>query len=62
MLELAARHGLTARRIHDARHAATALVCGVCRVFTYDIDDLRIFSPDGIVIAGPPSVLQLPTH
>ncbi|WP_295433430.1 type II toxin-antitoxin system VapC family toxin [uncultured Thiodictyon sp.] len=62
MLELAARHGLTARRIHDARHAATALVCGVYRVFTYDIEDWRIFSPDGIVIAGPPSVLQLPTH
>ncbi|WP_157817989.1 type II toxin-antitoxin system VapC family toxin [Candidatus Thiodictyon syntrophicum] len=62
MLELAARHGLTARRIHDARHAATALVCGVYRVFTYDSEDWQVFSPDGIVIAGPPSVLQVPTH
>jgi hypothetical protein len=34
----------------------------VYRVFTYDTEDWRIFSPDGIVIAGPPSVLQLPTN
>jgi len=34
----------------------------VYRVFTYDILDWRVFSPDGIVIADPPSVLQLPTH
>ena len=31
-LELAAKHRLTARRIHDARHAATALVAGVLSV------------------------------
>lgn len=28
-LEIASRHGLTARRVHDARHAAAALVAGV---------------------------------
>ena len=31
-LELAAKHRLTARRIHDARHAATALVAGILSV------------------------------
>jgi predicted nucleic acid-binding protein len=35
MLEIAANHRLTARRIHDARHAATALVAGVNQVYTY---------------------------
>jgi predicted nucleic acid-binding protein len=58
MLEIARHHQLTARRIHDARHAATALVQGVTRVFTYDIDDWSPFSAQGIVIAGPPSVLE----
>jgi len=58
MLALAERYRLTARRIHDARHAATALTAGVDRVFTYDRDDWRIFETEGIVIAGPPSVLQ----
>ncbi|MCG6860778.1 MAG: type II toxin-antitoxin system VapC family toxin [Chromatiaceae bacterium] len=62
MLELAERHRLTARRIHDARHAATALVAGVSRVFTYDRDDWQVFAPDGIVIAGPPSVLTEPAQ
>ena len=62
MLELAERYGLTARRIHDARHAATALVAGVRRVFTYDLDDWRVFAPDGIVIAGPASVLREPAR
>ena len=57
MLEIAANHQLTARRIHDARHAATALVAGVNQVYTYDIDDWRIFQSDGITIVGPPSVL-----
>ena len=60
MLELAERHRLTARRIHDARHAATALVAGVGRVFTYDRDDWQVFLPDGIEIAGPPSILREP--
>jgi predicted nucleic acid-binding protein len=57
MLDLAERYRLTARRIHDARHAATALLAGVWHVYTYDPDDWRVFAPDGIVIAGPPSVL-----
>lgn len=57
MLEIAANRGLTARRIHDARHAATALVAGVFQVYTYDVDDWKVFAPDGIVIAGPDSVL-----
>ena len=34
-LKLAATHNLTARRIHDARHAATALEAGVVAVYTY---------------------------
>jgi predicted nucleic acid-binding protein len=36
MLEFAKRYGLTGRRIHDARHAATALEAGVRSVLTYD--------------------------
>jgi len=59
MLELADQHKLTARRIHDARHAATALTFGVSQVFTYDIEDWQVFSPNGIVIAGPPSMLRV---
>jgi predicted nucleic acid-binding protein len=55
MLELAASHHLTARRVHDARHAATALIAGVKQVYTYDIDDWQIFQADGIVITGPKS-------
>ncbi|KAM3110763.1 type II toxin-antitoxin system VapC family toxin [Phormidesmis sp. 146-33] len=55
MLELAANYRLTARRIHDARHAATALVSGVRQVYTYDIVDWQIFQPDGIVVMGPKS-------
>lgn len=58
MLEIAEAHGLTARRIHDARHAATALVNGVNQVFTYDIEDWHTFHPEGILIVGPPSVLK----
>jgi predicted nucleic acid-binding protein len=57
MLDLAERYRLTARRIHDARHAATALMAGVRRVYTYDLDDWRVFAPEGIFIAGPPSAL-----
>jgi len=57
MLELAEKHNLTARRIHDARHAATALASNITNVFTYDINDWRIFSSDGIIISGPPTVL-----
>ncbi|MCI0695126.1 type II toxin-antitoxin system VapC family toxin [candidate division KSB1 bacterium] len=57
MLELAGKYGLTARRIHDARHAATALTSGVTQVYTYDVEDWLVFKPDGIVIVGPSSSL-----
>jgi len=57
MLDMAGRYKLTARRVHDARHAATALVAGVRRVYTYDVDDWRVFSPDGIIVTGPESIL-----
>lgn len=61
-LRLGETHNLTARRIHDARHAATALHHGVVRVFTYDPDDWRDFRSDGIVIVGPPSTLTRIAH
>lgn len=54
---LAARHGLTARRVHDARHAATALVAGVFDIYTYDAADWTMFGSDGLRVAGPPSTL-----
>jgi predicted nucleic acid-binding protein len=38
-LRLAETHHLTGRRIHDARHAATALENGVTHVYTYDFED-----------------------
>ena len=57
MLELAARHRLTGRRIHDARHAAAALIAGVTAVHTYDVNDWDDFAPDGLRIVGPPSTL-----
>jgi predicted nucleic acid-binding protein len=57
MLSLAADHGLRARRVHDARHAAAALVSEVAAVFTYDVDDWEVFEPDGLRVAGPPSTL-----
>ena len=56
MLEIADSQNLTARRIHDARHAATALVAGVYKVYTYDPQDWRLFQPYGIQIVGPDSV------
>lgn len=56
-LELAAAHNLTARRIHDARHAAAALLAGVRSVYTYDTEDWEVFEADGLQIAGPTSVL-----
>jgi len=56
-LELAASHKLTARRVHDARHAAAALVAGVREVYTYDIDDWKVFEADGLRIVGPETVL-----
>ena len=56
-LELAAKHQLTARRVHDARHAAAALVSGVASVYTYDVDDWRRFDADGLRIVGPPTTM-----
>ncbi len=60
MLGLAADQALTARRIHDARHAAMALTSGVSRVYTYDVGDWRRFESAGLEIVGPPSVLKTP--
>ena len=57
MLELSEKYGLTARRVHDARHAATALIAGVAQIYTYDVEDWQIFGPDGLIITGPPSIL-----
>jgi predicted nucleic acid-binding protein len=57
MLELAATHQLRARRVHDARHAAAALVAGVKLVFTYDAEDWESFEGDGLSIAGPAATL-----
>lgn len=57
-LELAKTHSLRARRIHDARHAATALVAGVRFVYTYDVEDWKVFEPHGLQIAGPASTLE----
>jgi predicted nucleic acid-binding protein len=57
MLELAQRHRLTARRVHDARHAAAALSADVRHVYTYDVYDWSLFQEDGLTLAGPESVL-----
>jgi predicted nucleic acid-binding protein len=57
MLELAASHQLRARRVHDARHAAAAIVAGVNSVFTYDAEDWESFKGDGLSIAGPSTTL-----
>lgn len=54
--ELAVKHSLTARRIHDARHAARALSAGISKVYTYDVGDWGRFVSDGLAIVGPPSV------
>ncbi len=61
MLALAEKNELTARRIHDARHAAMAMNAGITSIFTYDTADWSMFVPDGLVIAGPPSVLPKTT-
>jgi predicted nucleic acid-binding protein len=57
-LVLAAKHQLRGRRIHDARHASAALVAGITAVYTYDMDDWRIFADDGLHIVGPPSTMS----
>ena len=56
-MDLAAEYGIMARRIHDARHAAAALVAGIQSVYTYDVNDWKVFEPHGMRIVGPPSVL-----
>lgn len=60
MLSLAADQALTARRIHDARHAAMALTSEVSRVYTYDVGDWKRFESAGLGIVGPPSVVKTP--
>jgi predicted nucleic acid-binding protein len=57
MLELAASHQLRARRVHDARHAAAAIVAGITTVYTYDVDDWKSFEGDGLSITGPTATL-----
>lgn len=57
MLELAAIHQLRARRVHDARHAAAAIVAGITSVYTYDADDWKSFERDGLSITGPTATL-----
>ncbi len=57
MLELAASQHLRARRVHDARHAAAAIVAGVRLVYTYDADDWESFEGYGLRIAGPVTTL-----
>jgi len=57
MLELAASHQLKARRVHDARHAAAAIVAGITSVYTYDADDWKSFEGDGLSITGPTATL-----
>lgn len=49
---------LTARRTHDARHAATALTAGVQQVYTYDVTDWQAFETNGLKVVGPESVLS----
>lgn len=53
MVELAASHQLRARRVHDARHAAAAIVAGITLVYTYNSDDWESFESNGLSIAGP---------
>jgi predicted nucleic acid-binding protein len=57
MLELAAKHKLRARRVHDARHATAAIVAGVTSVYTYDVEDWKAFESDGLKIVGPATTL-----
>lgn len=57
MLELSEKYNLTARKVHDARHAATAIINDIELIYTYDITDWRLFEPEGLIIAGPPSVM-----
>jgi predicted nucleic acid-binding protein len=56
-LALATKHRLTARRVHNARHAAAALSAGVVSVYTCDVEDWRVFAADGLRIVGPPTTM-----
>jgi predicted nucleic acid-binding protein len=56
-LQLARAHNLTARSVHDARHAACALMHSGEGVYTYDFNDWRAFAPDGMQVLGPPSTI-----
>lgn len=56
-VELAAKHRLTARRVHDARHAAAALTAGSVSVYTYDPDDWQVFVSEDLHIVGPPTTV-----
>jgi predicted nucleic acid-binding protein len=58
MLELAANHQLRARRVHDARHAAAAIIAGIASVYTYDAEDWESFESDGLKIVGPAATLS----
>jgi predicted nucleic acid-binding protein len=51
--QTATAHQLRAKRVHDARHAAAALVAGVTSVYTYDVEDWESFEGDGLNITGP---------
>lgn len=59
MLELSKKYNLTARRVHDARHAVIALTSGIEQVYTYDISDWKRFEPEGLRIVGPNSIKNL---
>lgn len=52
-MRIAAKLNLTARRIHDARHAATAIQTGIEYVCTYDETDWSRFEPEGIAVVKP---------
>ena len=58
-LELAELNNLTARRTHDARHAATAITAGIHQVCTYDVNDWITFEPSGISVIKPSNVLTM---
>ncbi len=57
MLEMAEARSLTARRIHDARHAAIAVSAGISQVYTYDVGDWESFEASGLRVVGPSSIL-----
>jgi hypothetical protein len=60
-LRLAAAHCLRVRRVHQARHAAAALVAGVHLTYTYDPEGWGMFEPHGLRIDGPESTLAKPS-